>query len=210
MCIVLVGSLTDALGLRKTFLLAFALCIISRMFVTFTTVKWVALGVGLSLLALGEGMGAPVTVAALRRYTTTAQRSVAFSIMYAIMNGGFFVGVYIFDALRAGLGEHGHFAVPGLGLVLSTYRTTLLASLALAVPSFVLVYFWLREGVEATDEGVVITPAQPKYPGKNPLRALGLTIRDTAARPAGSSRACGSSPGFTSSWLSCPWRRSSR
>src|ERR1039457_5045877 len=38
--IVLVGSLTDALGLRKTFLLGFALCIISRVFLTFTTAKW--------------------------------------------------------------------------------------------------------------------------------------------------------------------------
>src|SRR5208337_2004427 len=84
LCIVLVGSLTDALGLRKTLLLAFALCIISRILLTFTTVKWVALGLGLPLLALGEAMGAPVTVAALRRYTTTAQRSIAFSVMYAI------------------------------------------------------------------------------------------------------------------------------
>jgi MFS family permease len=178
--IVLVGSLTDALGLRKTFLLGFALCIISRVFLTFTTVKWAALGIGLSMLALGEGMGAPVTNAALRRYTTTAQRSIAFSIFYAMMNAGFYIGAIIFDAMRKGLGEHGHFTVPWLGMELSTYRTTLLASLGLSVPSFLLIYFWLREGVEATDQGVVITPAQPKYPGKNSVGVLGLTIRDTA------------------------------
>jgi MFS family permease len=181
LCIVLVGSLTDALGLRKTFLLGFALCIIARVFVTFTTVKWLALGVGLSILALGEGMGAPVTIAALRRYTTTAQRSIGFSLFYAIMNAGFWVGVRIFDALRAGLGEHGRFVVPGLGMELSTYRTILMSSLAFAIPSFVLVYFWLREGVEVTDNGVVITPSKPKYPGKNPLEVLWLTVRDTAA-----------------------------
>jgi MFS family permease len=180
LCIVLVGSLTDALGLRKTFLLGFALCIISRIFLTFTTAEWAALGVGLSLLALGEGMGAPVTIAALRRYTTTAQRSIAFSIFYAIMNAGFLIGVLIFDALRAGLGEHGSFRLPGLGLELSTYRTIFLASLGLSIPSFVLIYFWLREGVEATDQGVVITPAKPKYPGKNVLQVFRLTISDTA------------------------------
>jgi MFS family permease len=177
--IVLVGSLTDALGLRKTFLLGFALCIISRIFLTFTTVKWLALGGGMALLALGEGMGAPVTVAALRRYTTTAQRSIAYSVFYAIMNGGFFIALYISDALRAGMGEHGRFLVPGLGMELSTYRTIFLASLALAVPSFVIAYFWVREGVEATDQGVVITPEKPKYPGVNIFQALGLTIRDT-------------------------------
>jgi MFS family permease len=179
LAIVLVGSLTDALGLRKTFLLGFALCIISRVFLTFTTVKWLALGGGMAVLAVGEGMGAPVTVAALRRYTTTAQRSIAYSVFYAIMNGGFFIALYISDALRAGMGEHGRFAVPGLGMELSTYRTIFLVSLALAVPSFVLAYFWLREGVEATDQGVIITPEQPKYPGLNMFQALGCTVRDT-------------------------------
>jgi len=180
LCIVLVGSLTDALGLRKTFLLGFALCIISRVFVTFSTTTWAALGIGLTLLALGEGMGAPVTIAALRRYTTTAQRSIAFSVFYAIMNAGFLIGVLIFDALRAALGEHGSLTLPGLGIELSTYRATLLASLALSVPSFLIIYFWLREGVEATDQGVVITPEQPKYPGKNALQVLKLTVGDTA------------------------------
>ncbi len=180
LCIVLVGSLTDALGLRKTFLLGFALCIISRVFITFTTVKWVAMGVGLTLLALGEGMGAPVTIAALRRYTTTAQRSIAFSVFYAIMNAGFLIGVLIFDALRAALGEHGSFTLPGLGMQLSTYRATLLASLALSIPSFLIIYFWLREGVEATDQGVVITPEKVKYPGKHALQVLKLTVGDTA------------------------------
>ena len=177
--IVLVGSLTDALGLRKTFLLGFALCILSRVFLTFTTVKWLALGGGMALLAVGEGMGAPVTIAALRRYTTTAQRSIAYSVFYAIMNGGFFIALYISDGLRAGMGEHGRYVVPGLGMELSTYRTIFLASLALAVPSLLLTYFWIREGVEATDHGVVITPEQPKYPGLNMVQALGCTVRDT-------------------------------
>jgi MFS family permease len=196
LAIVLVGSLTDALGLRKTFLLGFALCIISRVFVVFTTVPWIALGVGLSLLALGEGMGAPVTIAALRRYTTTAQRSIAYSVFYAIMNAGFFVGVLIFDALRASLGEHGSFTLPGLGMQLSTYRGILLASLALSVPSFLIIYFWLREGVEATEEGVVITPEKPKYPGKNTLQAFRLTVRDTARDTARIFASLWQQPGF--------------
>ncbi len=182
--IVLVGSLTDALGLRKTFLLGFTLCVVSRVFLTFTTAKWMAFGCGLGLLAIGEGMGAPVTNAALRRYTTTAQRSVAFSIFYAIMNAGFFIAVYISDALRAGLGEHGRFLMPGLADGLSTYRTCFLASLALSVPSLVLVYFWLRGGVEATDHGVVITPEVSKYPGKTTLQALACTVSDTLRQTA--------------------------
>jgi MFS family permease len=179
LAVVLVGSLTDALGLRRTFLLAFALCIVSRVFLTFTTVQWLALSGGLALLALGEGMGVPVTIAALRHYATTAQRSVAFSLFYALMNGGFFIALYLSDGLRASLGEHGQLVIPGLGIELSTYRTIFLASLALAVPSFVIAYFWMRAGVEATDQGVVLTPQQPRYPGSGLLQSLGLTVRDT-------------------------------
>ena len=79
---------------------------------------------------------------------------------------------------------------------LSTYRTTLLASLGLSVPTFVLIYFWLREGVEATDQGVVITPAKPKYPGKAPCWRSGLRSATRRAILAASSSACGSRPGF--------------
>jgi len=194
--IVLVGSLTDALGLRKTFLLAFALCIISRVFMTFTTLKWVALGGGMVLLAIGEGMQAPVTIAALRRYTTTAQRSIAFSVFYAIMNAGFFMAVYVSDALRAGLGEHGQFRMPGLASPLSTYQTSFLVSLVLSVPSLVLVYFWMREGVEVTDEGVVITPEKPKYPGAKMLQAMGWSVRDTLRETARIFAGLWQQPGF--------------
>ena len=176
----LVGSLTDALGLRKTFLLGFALCIISRMFLTFTTVKWLALSGGMALLALGEGMGAPVTIAALRRYTTTAQRSIAYSVFYAIMNGGFFIALYISDALRAGMGEHGRFVVPGLGMELSTYRTIFLASLALSVPSFVHRLLLAAGGRRGDRPGRGRSPpSSPNIPGLNMFQALGLTIRDT-------------------------------
>ena len=69
--------------------------------------------------------------------------------------------------------------MPGLGLLLSTYQTSFLVSLALSVPSLVLVYFWLREGVEATDQGVIITAEKPKYPRAKILRALGWSVRDT-------------------------------
>jgi MFS family permease len=194
--IVLVGSLTDALGLRKTFLLGFALCIISRIFLTFTTAKALAFSGGMAVLAVGEGMGAPVTIAALRRYTTTAQRSIAYSLFYAIMNGGYFIGFYLYDILRAGMGEHGRFVVPGLGMELSTYRTIFLTSLAMSVPSFLIAYFWVREGVEATDAGVVITPEKPKYPGAHMLQALGLTVRDTLLETGRIFRGLWKQPGF--------------
>jgi MFS family permease len=179
LCIVLVGSLTDALGLRRTFLLGCSLCIVARLFMAFTTAKVLALGCGLSLLAVGEALGSPVTVAALRRYTTTAQRSIAFSIFYAIMNAGFSIAGCLYDLLRQGMGERGQFTVPWLGVQLTTYRTIFLLSLVFYAICLVMVYFWLREGVEVTDEGVKIAPLTPKFPNAGTLKALALTARET-------------------------------
>ncbi len=175
---VLVGSLVDAIGLRKALLLGFGVCVLSRGFMTFATVPWAALACGLFPLALGEAFMTPVMVAAVRRYTTTAQRSISFSIFYAMMNAGFGIASFIFDSLREALGEYGRLSLPFLGAELSTYRTLFLASFFLTIPNLLLVYFFLRGGVEATDSGLRVTPEQPKYPGEHLARALALTVRD--------------------------------
>jgi len=175
---VLVGSLVDAIGLRKAFLLGFVVCIYARAMMTFCTVKWLVLPAGLLPLALGEALMTPVMVAAVRRYSTTAQRSVSYSIFYAMMNVGFLVGAWIFDDVRHALGEYGHYALPVLGVTLSTYRVLFLLSLLATIPNVFIMYFGLRDGVEATDEGVKISPEKPKYVGERVLKALGLTIRD--------------------------------
>ena len=180
LCVVMVGSLTDALGLRKTFLLGCGICVISRLFMAFSTTAMVALSLGFAALAMGEALGSPVTVAALRRYTSTPQRSIAFSLFYALMNAGFGIGGYLFDWVRRAVGEGGHFTIPVLGIHLTSYRSIFLLSSVFYAICLVMVYFWLREGVEATDEGVKITPPKPKYLQAGMVRAFGCTVRDTA------------------------------
>lgn len=176
---VLVGSFTDAIGLRKTFLLGVWICVVARVVMTFATAKWLAISGGLVLLAAGEALGTPVLVAAVRRYSTTAQRSISFSIFYAVMNLGFFIGGFIFDYVRQTLGEpHGRLELPILGVELTTYRTLFLVSLGIEMLLLPLLYFGLRDGVEATDEGVRITPEKPKYPHERLWRSLELTVRD--------------------------------
>jgi MFS family permease len=180
--IVMVGSLTDALGLRKTFLVGMFLCLFARAVMVFSTSATLAISLGMVVLAVGEAMGAPVTIAALRRYTTTAQRSIAYSIFYAIMNAGFFVAGYLFDFVRARLGgDAGRCTLPWLGIEVSTYRMIFLVSAGIYVPAFVIIYFWLREGAEATEEGVKIAPLAPKAAGGGVCSAFGRTIRDTAS-----------------------------
>ena len=147
---VVVGSLGDALGLRKAFLLGGAVCVAARFVVAASTRPWLALGFGLAPLSLGQALGATVLVAATRRYSTTAQRSIAFSIAYAAMNAGLYVAAIVFDALRAHLGEHGHLTLPGTAFQLGTYRALLLVAFAFEVIQLPLLFFGIREGAEAT------------------------------------------------------------
>jgi MFS family permease len=174
---VLVGSFVDAVGLRKAFLLGLSICLVSRGMLTFATARWLALAGGLLPLALGEALMTPVMVAAVRRYTTTRQRSISYAIFFTLMNVGFGIASLLFDYLRARLGEHGHFNL--LGLDLTTYRTLFLVSFLLTLPNLALMYFGLREGVEATDDGVKITPERPRSVQAGFGRALGQMVRDT-------------------------------
>lgn len=174
----LVGSLTDAIGLRKTLFLGVWICVIARAVMAFTTVNWMALACGLFPLAVGEALCTPVLVAAIRKYSNTRQRSVSFSLFYTIMNLGFLVAGYIFDFVRKGMGEYGVLTLPLIGTSVTTYRTLFLASLTVEVSMLAAVYF-MRKGAEVTDEGVRIVPEQIKYPGANLWTSFGLTVRDS-------------------------------
>ncbi|PWU11540.1 MAG: MFS transporter [Verrucomicrobia bacterium] len=173
----LVGSLTDAVGFRKTFFLGVWVCIVGRAVMAFTGLKWLALAGGLFPLAIGEALGSPVLVAAVRKYSNTKQRSIAYSIIYAVMNAGFLIASFVFDYVREGLGEHGQ--VHLLGFSFSTYRVLLLLALALEISLLPLVYF-LRKGLEVTDDGIRIIPEQPKYTGQSFLNSFWFTLRDSA------------------------------
>ena len=174
----LVGSLTDAIGLRKTFFLGVWICIAARAVMGLTTLKWLALAGGLFPLAVGEALGTPVLVAAVRRYSNTRQRSISFSVFYAMMNVGFLIASFLFDYFRSAqaLGEHGHFTL--FGLQISTYRSLFLVSLVLELSLLPFIYF-LRKGAEATDEGLRLVPELPKYPRENLWNAFRLTARDS-------------------------------
>ena len=181
---VLVGSLTDALGIRRTFLLGFIICLVSRTVMALSVNRWVALPFGLYPQAVGIALMVPVMAAACKKYTNAAQRSVAFALYYALMNLGYAIGDVIFDRLRGahGMGEHGLWRLPYLGTELSTYRVCILLSVVFTVPGLILIWTCLRDGVEMTETGVVINgkkniggPAAEKPPFIGILKTLRKT-----------------------------------
>ncbi|HAH05045.1 MAG TPA: MFS transporter [Elusimicrobia bacterium] len=175
---IMVGSLVDAIGLRKAFLIGFGACILARGVMAFSVMRVIALPLGLLPLALGEALMTPVMVAAVKRFATTAQRSMAFSMFYAMMNVGFAISGTLFDRVRGTLGEYGHYTLPVLGATLSTYQTLIFLGFLFTIPNLLLMYFGLREGVVVTDEGVQILVEKPKYADQGALRALYLSSRD--------------------------------
>jgi dipeptide/tripeptide permease len=176
---VFVGSLTDAIGVRKALILSLWVCIVTRIIMTFVTVKWLALGLGMFPVALGEALGTPAMVAATRRFSTTAQRSISFSLFYASMNVGILISSFLFDHVRQTLGEPvGHLVIPLLNLELTTYRVLFLVSLVFQCLLFPLLYLGMREGVEATEDGIRLAPEQRKHAHEAFLTALWLTTRD--------------------------------
>jgi len=136
----LAGSLTDAIGLRRTFFLGVGICTFARSVMILTRDPTLALVCGLLPLAIGEALGTPVLLAATRVYSTTAQRSIAFSIIYALMNVGYFVAGYVFDFIRS-LDLH----VSISGFQPTPYEQLFGVSLALEILLFPVIYFLRRD-----------------------------------------------------------------
>jgi MFS family permease len=173
----LAGSLTDAIGLRRTFFLGVFVCLIARAVMVFTTTPWLALAGGLLPLAIGEALGTPVLIAATRRYSTIRQRSISFSLIYMVMNVGYWIAGDIYDYVRHSLGEHGQLSF--LGTQITTYRALFLVSLGIEFLLLIPIYF-LRKGAEASDKGVRFAAEGVRYPTQALFERIWLTIRDTA------------------------------
>jgi MFS family permease len=171
----LAGSVTDAIGLRRTFFLGVAICTIARSVMIVTTIPSLALACGVLPLAVGEALGTPVLLAATRRYSTVAQRSISFSIIYMIMNIGYFAAGWIFDYVR-----QLHLHVSLFGFEPSSYQQLFMVSLAFEIVLFPVIYF-IRRGAEANNGGRVIEKSSGDD-GTPPSfwKSIGDTVRQTA------------------------------
>src|SRR4029450_2230457 len=132
----LAGSLTDAIGLRRTFFLGVTICTFARSMMIGTTIPWLALLCGVLSLAIGEGLGTPVLLAATRVYSTTQQLSIAFSIIYAIMNVEYLVAGVVFDFIR-----RSDFHPSFFGFAPTPHQQLFMVRLALEIVLFPTIYF---------------------------------------------------------------------
>lgn len=172
----LAGSLTDAIGLRRTFFLGVMICTFARTVMVLTTNSSLALIAGLLPLAIGEALGTPVLLAATRVYSTTTQRSMAFSIIYALMNVGYWVAGYVFDLIRS-LDLHLSFG----GFQPTPHEQLFGVSLALEIALFPTIYFLRRRDVVAPPvSGATSLPAVRDRRYSNFWFGISQTVRKGA------------------------------
>jgi MFS family permease len=167
----LAGSITDAIGLRRTFFLGVAICTVARSVMVVTTIPWLALACGVLPLAIGEALGTPVLLAATRRYSTVAQRSISFSIIYMIMNVGYIAAAWIFDYVRQ-LNIH----VSLFGFQPSSFQQLFIVSLVFEIVLFPVIYF-LRRGASA---GVIDQSSRSRDGARSFLSGIWETVRQSA------------------------------
>lgn len=181
LCTLLAGSLSDALGLRRTLLLGVSFCVLARLVMAGTTNQFIALGAGLLPLAIGEALCTPVLVAALRKFSTAEQRSVAFSVFYAIMNFGFTVAYFVSDGVQKAAGPDKMFSIDFAIFSgdFSVYRVMLLVSLVVELLMIPLILM-IRRGAEVTENGLVIKHEEVKHPGIGYVSATWLTVKEAA------------------------------
>ncbi|MGD7654521.1 MAG: MFS transporter, partial [Verrucomicrobiales bacterium] len=176
------GSLTDAIGLRKTLFLGVSICVITRLVMVVTSSKVVALACGLFPLAIGEALCTPVLVAAMRLYSKPSQRTVAFSLFYGLMNFGFMFGYFISDGVTGQLEEGQQVMLPVVSEPLSVYSLLIFVSMGVDLLMIPLISF-LKPGVRMTETGFVALPSHDHvFPeGLGPVGRVGMTIRNAAS-----------------------------
>lgn len=145
-CTICSGAITDAIGIRRTLLIGLSLCIISRLALALSNGGSLSLIFGISFLAIGEALCTPVLVSATRKFTTATERSVAFSIIYALLNMGFMFGNFIRDGVLNTLSEgSGSYEVGGFSF--SPQKTMFLVGLVFEIVALALTAFMRGEKI---------------------------------------------------------------
>ena len=156
----LVGSLSDAIGIRKTLIFSFALCTVTRLLTAVIGHPVLTPILALMPMTLGVAMTIPVMVAGARRFTGPRQRSIGFALLYVVTNVGFLIAGWLYDRIRGWMGADGKLTLPVVGLELSVYETIFLVSAAFTAVGLLIMFVGLRKGVEVRDDGQIhIDPA---------------------------------------------------
>ncbi|MHC4774406.1 MAG: MFS transporter [Planctomycetota bacterium] len=184
-CSMLVGAVCDAIGIKKTLVLGTALLLVARITLPFVNNIYIATFTSFLPMAVGMGVPLPVLSVGIKYYTSTQGSVLGFALFYTLMNVGWALGAWIFDAVRGHFGEHEIVEVAGTGLKFSTYQIIFIAGFLLTVPQM-FIYLLFRRGVRMSDDRGIVINERVEAVGKDgaPLnmgQAIARAARDTVA-----------------------------
>jgi dipeptide/tripeptide permease len=187
--VIMVGPFCDSIGIKKTLLVGAYTLLFSRFIMPFAGNLPLAVIFGFFPMAIGIAITGPVLSVGIKRFTTKETAALGFGLFYTLMNVGWAVGAWIFDAVRRWLGEHEIYDIveqAGLDLPfsinLSTYQVIIFIGAMINVPDLIAILF-MRDGVEVNDEGkITISPQLIKDKGRNFIDTFLKTFTSTAKK----------------------------
>ncbi|MBK8394409.1 MAG: MFS transporter [Leptospiraceae bacterium] len=149
---ILVGSVVDAIGVKKTLVIGMFAMLIGRLVMPFSNHLWIVTLFAFIPVAIGNALLIPVMSVGIKRFTTPENTALGFGLFYTLMNVGFALGGYIFDKVRLVYGEYSIQFIPFFEINISTYQIIFLVSFLLTVPSMLLILS-MREGISIDSLG---------------------------------------------------------
>ncbi len=156
---ILVGSVVDAIGIKKTLLIGMSAMLFGRLTMPFTNQLYIATLFAFIPVAIGNALLIPVLSVGIKKFTTPKSTALGFGLFYTLMNVGFAFGGYIFDKVREIFGEHTLNPIPLIGLEISTYQIIFLVSFILTIPSLLLILS-MRDGIAMNTDGKITLSAK--------------------------------------------------
>jgi MFS family permease len=151
---IILGTTVDKIGVKYTEIISGVSLCIGALVLAFSYQKWLLIISVAVLLPLGGSVGVPTGKIATRRYTTTATRSVAFSIVYMVMNVSAVLGFASDDLFTHGSSSK----------YLTPYRQIILMSCGLMIFA-VIAAFFMREMDYETSGEQPVAPLGSEYSG---------------------------------------------
>jgi len=172
-----VGAVCDAIGVKRTLLIGCYALLISRGLMPMLDDIYLTSVLGFLPLAIGIAITGPVLSVGIKLYTTRAGATLGFGLFYTLMNVGWAIGAWIFDAVRGVFGDN---AVHDFGFIsdISTYQIIIAVGFFLTIPDLIAITF-IRRGVEMTEKGIRRKPLEEKGEGPLLQRIITLTKNST-------------------------------
>lgn len=187
------GALVDTVGLKRILQMSILFLLIARFFMSWVTSPLLVFITGFMPLAIGFAIVGPLVSVAIKRFTTKEGAALGFGLFYVIMNMAYAVGGTINDYVRGAFAQRDaagkiinenygiDVSLASFGIDLthhfSTYQLLFVIGFGCTLISYI-VSFLIREGVEMTDQGVVIRPRKELGSGLTAIKTAAVNTAE--------------------------------